>query len=144
MLNIEEIQKVLPHRFPFLLIDRIVELEPGVRVVALKNVTYNEDFFSGHFPGQPVMPGVLITEAMAQASIMLFYGSKSKLEGKKLVYYLGSVKVRFSHPVTPGDQLMITIEPVKMVSMAGIVKATARVGDKEVASGELSFAAKEL
>lgn len=144
MLNIEEIQKVLPHRFPFLLIDRIVELEPGVRVVALKNVTYNEDFFSGHFPGQPVMPGVLITEAMAQASIMLFYGSKSKLEGKKLAYYLGSTKIRFSHPVIPGDQLMITIEPIKMLSMAGIVKATARVADKEVASGELSFAAKEL
>jgi len=144
MLNIEDIRKVLPHRFPFLLIDRIVELDPNVKVVALKNVSYNEDYFSGHFPGQPVMPGVLIIEAMAQASIMLLYGSKNKLEGKKLAYYLGSTKIRFSYPVTPGDQLMITIEPVKMVSMAGIVKATARVGDKEVASGELSFAAKEL
>ncbi len=143
MLNIEEIFKILPQRFPFVMIDRILELEPKKKVVAIKNISFNEEFFGGHFPGKPIMPGVLIIEAMAQASIILFYESKDVLKEKNMIYYLGAVKVRFSHPVTPGDQLKLVIEPLKILSNAAIVKAQAFVGDKEVASGELSFVAKE-
>jgi 3-hydroxyacyl-[acyl-carrier-protein] dehydratase len=142
-LDIEEIRKILPQRYPFLMIDRVLELEAGKKIVALKNVSFNEEYFSGHFPEQPIMPGILIIEAMAQASIILFYGSQNSEQNKKLSYYLGSVKVRFLHPVIPGDQLKITIEPLKMLSNAGIVKARAAVGDKEIAVGEISFMAKE-
>ena len=143
MLNYEEIIKILPQRYPFLMIDRVLELEPGKKVVAVKNVSFNEEFFAGHFPGQPIMPGVLIIEAMAQASIVLFYGENS-LAKKRMNYYLGSVKVRFLHPVFPGDQLKIVIEPVKVISGAAIVKAQAFVEEKEVAGGEISFIAKEV
>jgi len=143
MLNYEEIIKILPQRYPFLMIDRVLELEPGKKVVAVKNVSFNEGFFAGHFPGQPIMPGVLIIEAMAQASIVLFYGETSPAK-KKMNYYLGSVKVRFLHPVLPGDQLRIVIEPVKVISGAAIVKAQAFVEEKEVAGGEISFIAKEI
>jgi len=125
------------------MIDRVLELEPGKKVVAVKNVSFNEEFFAGHFPGQPIMPGVLIIEAMAQASIVLFYGENS-LAKKRMNYYLGSVKVRFLHPVFPGDQLKIVIEPVKVISGAAIVKAQAFVEEKEVAGGEISFIAKEV
>jgi beta-hydroxyacyl-ACP dehydratase FabZ len=142
MLDIQEIEKILPQRFPFLMIDRILELEPDKKVVAIKNVTYNEGFFAGHFPGRPIMPGVLIIEAMAQASIMLFYGHK-KAADKKLSYYLGSVKMRFLAPVFPGDQLKITIEPVKILSHAAIVNAVARVEEKDVARGEIVVSIKE-
>jgi beta-hydroxyacyl-ACP dehydratase FabZ len=125
------------------MIDRVTELEPGERLVAIKNVTYNEEFFTGHFPAKPIMPGVLIIEAMAQASIVLFYGTKKEEADKKLSYYLGSVKIRFLHPVVPGDQLKIVVEPLKMLSHAAIAKAQGFVLDKEVASGEISFIAKE-
>jgi len=141
MFNIEEIQKILPQRFPFLMIDRVLELEPQKKVVAVKNVSFNEGFFSGHFPGKPVMPGVLIIEAMAQSSIMLFYSGQQ--EDRKRSYYLGAVKVKFTNPVFPGDQLKITVEAVKVISNAALVNATACVGDKEIAKGELSFSAKE-
>ena len=143
MYNIEEIQKILPHRFPFLMIDRVTELEPGKRVVAIKNVSFNEGFFEGHFPGRPIMPGVLIIEAMAQASIMLFSAGQDLKQEKKATYYLGAAKVRFLNPVSPGDQLRLTIEPVKLLSNAAIVNAVAHVQDKEVARGELSFSVKE-
>jgi len=162
MLNIEEILKVLPQRMPFVMIDRVVEFDPGKKVVAIKNVTFNEYFFSGHFPGKPVMPGVLIIEAMAQSSIMLFYPhtnfTKDKLKNTEIgvgvytpdpqvskdkpAYYLTASKVRFFHPVVPGDQLKIIIDPIKLISSAGIVKASVFVGDKEVAGGELTFTKK--
>lgn len=141
MFNIEEIQKILPQKFPFLMIDRVLELTPGKKVVAIKNVTINEEFFGGHFPGNPVMPGVLIIEAMAQAAIMLFC-QPDKPAAEKNTYYLGSVKVKFTHPVSPGDQLKVTVEPVKVIASAGIVNALAEVGDKEIARGELSFSIK--
>ena len=143
MLNYKEIIKILPQRYPFLMIDRVLELEPGKKVVAVKNVSFNEEFFAGHFPGQPIMPGVLIIEAMAQASIVLFYGENSSAK-KRMSYYLGSVKVRFLHPVFPGDQLKIVVEPIKVISGAAIVKAQAFVEEKEVAGGEISFIAKEV
>lgn len=143
MLSIEEIQKILPQRFPFLMIDKVTELVVAEKIVALKNVSINEGFFAGHFPSRPIMPGVLIIEAMAQASIMLFYSNLSSTEGSKMDYYLGSVKMRFLHPVFPGDQLIIIITPIKLISNVGLVNAVAKVRDKEVARGELSFSAKK-
>jgi len=141
-LNIEEIQKALPQRYPILMIDRVVELERNKKVVAIKNVTINESYFGGHFPEEPVMPGVLIIEAMAQASIMLFYSAEKENSVKEQSYYLGSVKVRFLNPVFPGDQLKITVTPVKVISSAAIVNAVAEAGNKEVAKGELTFSVK--
>lgn len=143
MLDIDQIQDILPQRFPFLMIDRVLELDPGKKVVAVKNVSINEQFFGGHFPGNPVMPGVLIIEAMAQASIVLFASMKNISSEKKMVYYLGNVKMRFLNPVKPADQLRITITPIKMFSSIAIVEAQAMVGDKEIAKGEISLSAKE-
>jgi len=143
MLSIEEIQRILPHRYPFLLIDRIIEHEPGKKVVALKNVSINEGFFGGHFPDSPVMPGVLLIEAMAQASILLFYAGGQAGGGKPASYYLGAVKARFLQPVYPGDQARITVEPIKLTSGGGIVAASVVVGNKECARGELTLGVKE-
>jgi len=126
-----------------LMIDGVLELDPGKKIVALKNVSMNEPFFGGHFPGEPIMPGVMMVEAMAQASIMLFSGITPGAASRNTLYYLSSVKMRFLHPVVPGDQLKIAIEPVKIISTAGIVKAQAFVADKEVACGELSFVATQ-
>jgi len=140
--DIKEIQKVLPQTYPFLMIDRIVEFEPKKRIVALKNVSYNEQFFSGHFPGMPVMPGVLIVEGMAQAAIMLFAKSYPEELKKGTLYYLGKVEIKFAIPVFPGDQLKIEIKPLKILAMMGIVNAEAFVGKKLVAHGRLSFVAK--
>lgn len=141
MLRNVDIGKILPQRYPFLMIDRVLELEPGKKIVALKNVSMNEPFFPGHFPGKPIMPGVMMVEAMAQASIILFSANTQGDASSKTHYYLGAVKMRFLHPVVPGDQLKIFIEPVKIISTAGIVKAQAFVAEKEVACGELSFMA---
>jgi len=142
MLNIEEIQKILPQKFPFLMIDRVLELEPGKKITALKNISINEGFFAGHFPEMPVMPGVLIIEAMAQAAIIMLYSAQEAAEGKRPSYYLGSVKARFLSPLTAGDQLKIEVEPIKIISGAGIVKAKAESAGKEVATAELSFSVK--
>lgn len=144
MLNIEELLNILPQRFPFLMVDRVIELDPGKRVVAVKNVSVNEQFFSGHFPGAPIMPGVLIIEAMAQSAIVLFYTKKDSGQNKKRAYYIGNVKVRFLNPVYPGDQLRITVSPLKMLSSVAIVQVSAEVSGKEVAKGEISLSAKEL
>ncbi len=141
-LSTQEIQKIVPHRFPFLLIDRVVDLRPGEKLVALKNVSINEQFFVGHFPEEKVMPGVLLIEAMAQAGCVYFYYSKN-IRDKSLVYYLAKVQSRFSAPVVPGDQLRIEVEPVKLLAKAGFVRARAFVGDKRVAEAELGFSVKE-
>ncbi len=142
-LDICEIQKILPHRYPFLLIDRVVELEPNERLVAIKNVSVNEAFFQGHFPEEKVMPGVLITEAMAQAGCIYFYYSKNK-QGKKLIYYLGKIAIKFFVPVVPGDQLRIEVTTVKLMRDVGILEGNAFVGDKKVAGGEIVFSTKEM
>ena len=112
MLDVVAIQKLLPHRFPFLLIDRVVELD-GDKVVALKNVTINEPFFAGHFPGAPIMPGVLIVEAMAQAGGVLAMTSIGEQAAGKLVYFMGIDKVKFRKPVVPGDQLRLEVTPLR-------------------------------
>jgi len=112
MLDVVAIQKLLPHRFPFLLIDRVVELEAD-KVVALKNVTINEPFFAGHFPGAPIMPGVLIVEAMAQAGGVLALSTLGPDAAGKLVYFMGIDKVKFRRPVVPGDQLRLEVTPLR-------------------------------
>ncbi|MCB9772068.1 MAG: 3-hydroxyacyl-ACP dehydratase FabZ [Candidatus Omnitrophica bacterium] len=142
-MNILEIQKVIPHRFPFLLIDRILDLRPNEKLVALKNVSINEPFFVGHFPGEKVMPGVLIVEAMAQACCVYFYYSKN-LQGKDLIYYLARVEAKFTTPVVPGDQLRIEVTTVKLLARAGFLKAQAFVKDKVVAEAEIGFGVKEV
>ncbi|HUV03765.1 MAG TPA: 3-hydroxyacyl-ACP dehydratase FabZ [Armatimonadota bacterium] len=138
MLDVKEIQSILPHRYPFLLVDRILELEPGRRAVGLKNVTINEAFFEGHFPGHAVMPGVLVLEAMAQVGGVLLL-SMTGNEGK-LAYFGGMDKVRFRKPVMPGDVLITEVELLKNRGGIGKVKATGRVGRQIAAEGEFIFA----
>jgi beta-hydroxyacyl-ACP dehydratase FabZ len=112
--DIQKIMEILPHRYPFLLIDRIIDLVPGEKVTALKNVTINEPFFQGHFPGQPVMPGVLIIEAMAQAGGVLACESRTTDRYGQLIYFMGMDKVRFRKPVVPGDQIIFTAKILKL------------------------------
>ncbi|HAA89291.1 MAG: 3-hydroxyacyl-[acyl-carrier-protein] dehydratase FabZ [Thermoanaerobacterales bacterium 50_218] len=138
VLEIEEIQKIIPHRYPFLLVDRIVELEEGKRAVGVKNVTVNEPFFQGHFPGYPVMPGVLIVEAMAQVGAVALL-KKQEYQGK-IPLFAGIDKVRFRHQVRPGDQLRIEVEFLKIKGTVGKGRGAAYVGDQLVAEGELMFA----
>ena len=135
--DIQEIMNHLPHRYPFLLVDRILEIVRGERIVALKNVTVNEPFFQGHFPGNPIMPGVLIVEAMAQAGGLLI--SKSMPDGKRIgyVFFMGMDKVRFRKPVIPGDQLIFDLKIINKRSKAAKVSAIAKVDEKLVAEAEL-------
>ena len=142
-LNINDIKKILPHREPFLFIDEVVELEEGKRAVAIKNITGKEDFFKGHFPGKPVMPGVLIIEAMAQTAIILANSILPENEDKKYIYYLGKSTARFLKPVLPICQLKLTATPLKIIGESGIVKTEAFVGNEIVARGEISFGRKE-
>lgn len=127
LLDTRRIMEMLPHRFPMLLIDRVLEVAPNERAVALKNVTINEDFFNGHFPGAPVMPGVLIIEAMAQTAAALVVHSVGKeLEGK-LVYFMAIDEAKFRKPVTPGDQLLIHVQRVQNRRNVWKFKGEARV-----------------
>src|SRR5688572_22667796 len=136
MLNIQEIMKLLPHRYPMLLVDRILELEEGKRVVGLKNVTANEQYFQGHFPGSPVMPGVLIIESMAQCGAILFM--KDILDREKKLFYFGGIdKARFRKPVVPGDQLILEVISLHRRANTAKLQGTARVGDAVVAEAEL-------
>lgn len=142
-LEIPDIQKIIPHRFPFLMIDRILECRPNEKLVAVKNVSVNEHYFRGHFPGEQVMPGVLIIEAMAQAGCVYFYYSKN-LQEKSLIYYLAKAEARFHHPVIPGDQLIIEVSTVKLMPKAGFVQCKAFVGEKLMAEAEIGFGIKEV
>ncbi len=135
MLDIKEIQSILPHRYPFLLIDRILELEKGKRARGLKNVTINEPFFLGHFPGHPIMPGVLIIEAMAQVGGVLAF--KSADVTNKVVYFMGIDNARFRKPVFPGDTLLITVGVTKSRGTIWVFKGEAHVGENLVAEAEL-------
>jgi beta-hydroxyacyl-ACP dehydratase FabZ len=135
--DIGAIMQLLPHRYPFLLVDRILELTPGDRVVALKNVTINEPFFQGHFPGRPIMPGVLIIEAMAQAGGILANESAPTGQKGRLIYFMGMDKVRFRKPVVPGDQIILEAKLLKLRSKAAKMFGTATVGGQLAAEAEL-------
>jgi len=137
MIEIKEIMHILPHAYPFLLVDRIIEVDPGKRIVGIKNITYNEPFFPGHFPGRPIMPGVLIIEAMAQTAGLLVFKSIPEEEGEKLVYFLGIDHFRFRKPVIPGDQLRLELEITKHRQSIWGFKGKALVDGKLVAEGEL-------
>jgi len=137
MLDINEIMKILPHRYPFLLVDRIVELETGKRIVGAKNVTVNEPFFPGHFPGHPVMPGVLIIEAMAQVAAILAYVSSDESVRSKVTYFVGIDNARFRKPVVPGDQLRLELEAVGCKRGIWTFSGRVQVADKLVAEAEL-------
>jgi beta-hydroxyacyl-ACP dehydratase FabZ len=139
-LSLEEIQRVLPHRYPFLLVDRIISLELGQRVVGVKNVSVNEPFFQGHFPGRPIMPGVLIIEAMAQVGGILALLSTPENLGNPAIFLLGVDKVRFRQPVVPGDQLRLEVESVRSGKKFWKMKAQAFVDQTLVAEGELMAA----
>lgn len=135
--NIQEIMNFLPHRYPFILVDRIEELIPDKKVVALKNVTINEPFFQGHFPGTPIMPGVLIVEAMAQAGGVLASASLPQEKQGALIYFMGIDKVKFRKPVVPGDQLVIEVQILKQRLKAIKMSGVAFVDKKLVAEAEL-------
>jgi len=135
--DILEIMNLLPHRYPFLLVDRILELEKGKTIKALKNVTINEPFFQGHFPAEPIMPGVLILEAMAQAGGVLGLKSTSKEKGQMLMYFMGIDKVKFRKPVVPGDQLILDVEILRQRKTTFRMKGIAIVNNKIVAEAEL-------
>ncbi|MDA8354596.1 MAG: 3-hydroxyacyl-ACP dehydratase FabZ [Firmicutes bacterium] len=140
-LDAKQIQEVIPHRYPFLLVDRVLECQPGERAVGLKNVTVNEPFFQGHFPGYPVMPGVLIVEALAQVGAVSVL-SKEENRGK-LAFFAGIEKCRFRGQVKPGDTLTLEVEMLRLRGSLGKGKGVARVGDQVVAEGELMFALQE-
>jgi 3-hydroxyacyl-[acyl-carrier-protein] dehydratase len=138
MLDIGQIQEIIPHRPPFLFVDRILELEAGVRAVGLKNVTMNEPFFAGHFPGHPVMPGVIIVEALAQVGAVAIL-SVEENRGK-LAFFAGIDGFRFRGQIGPGDTLRLVVEIARLKGRIGKGQAAAYVGDQKVAEGELMFA----
>lgn len=138
MFGMQEIQETLPHRYPFLLVDRILEMELGKCVVGVKNVTINEPFFSGHFPGHPIMPGVLILEAMAQVGGFLLMRSLDARAEKKVMYFTGIEKAKFRRPVVPGDQIRFELKILQLRRQVCRMRGEAFVEGKLVAEAELS------
>jgi 3-hydroxyacyl-[acyl-carrier-protein] dehydratase len=144
-IDIHQILKRLPHRYPILLVDRVLEFEAGKRIRALKNVTINEEFFVGHFPHRPVMPGVLMLEALAQAAALLGFMTHDITPDDKTVYYFAGIDAaRFKRPVEPGDQLILEIETLRMKSSIWKFKARALVGDELAVEAELLMAIHKL
>jgi 3-hydroxyacyl-[acyl-carrier-protein] dehydratase len=138
VMDIHQVLKKLPHRYPFLLIDRVIELEKGVRIKALKNVTMNEPHFTGHFPARPVMPGVLILEAMAQAAAILSFATEgTELDDKTVYYFAGIDGARFKRPVEPGDQLVLDVAIDRVKASIYKYSAKAYVGDDVVCEAQL-------
>lgn len=137
MLDINDIMKILPHRYPFLLVDRIVEIEEGKRCVGIKNVTINEPFFQGHFPGHPIMPGVLIVEAMAQVGGMLLMGTVEDPDSK-VVYFMSLDNVKFRKPVKPGDQLRFELEMMQVRGKICRMQGVAKVDGEVVCEAEMA------
>ena len=135
--DIQSIMELLAHRYPFLLIDRVIKVVPGDKITVLKNVTINEPFFQGHFPGRPIMPGVLIIEAMAQAGGILAYLTGSVEQRNRLIYFMGMDKVRFRKPVVPGDQIILEAKILKFRSKAAKMCGIATVDNQMVAEAEL-------
>jgi 3-hydroxyacyl-[acyl-carrier-protein] dehydratase len=136
MMDIKEIQKFLPHRYPFLLVDRIIEIEPGTKAIGIKNLTINEEFFQGHFPGQPIMPGVLIIEAMAQVAGILAFHSGATVG--KSVYFMSIEKAKFRRPVIPGDQLRIDTHILQQRGNVWRFSGSATVEGKVAAEAEFT------
>ena len=136
MMDVLEIQRLLPHRFPFLLVDRVVELLPGERLVAYKNVSAGEPFFQGHFPGHPVMPGVLVLEALAQASAILCYSSTGFDPARKVTYLMAIDGARFRRPVVPGDRLQLDVTVLRLKSVVVKSRGVATVDGQVVAEAE--------
>jgi len=136
-MDVQAIMQHIPHRYPFLLVDRILELEPNKRVVGLKNVSMNEPFFQGHFPGTPIMPGVLILEAMAQTSGVLAIASMEKSGKNALMYFMGLDQVKFRKMVVPGDQLIMELEVLKQRAKVMKLAGTAKVDGQVVAEAQL-------
>ena len=136
-MDIQAIMQHIPHRYPFLLVDRILELEPNKKVVGLKNVTMNEPFFQGHFPGTPIMPGVLILEAMAQTGGVLAIASMEKSGKNALMYFMGLDQVKFRKMVVPGDQLIMELEVLKQRAKVMKLAGTAKVDGQVVAEAQL-------
>lgn len=141
--DLERIKSVLPHREPFLFIDEIIAIEGTQKIVAVKNVKKDEDYFRGHFLGNPLMPGVLLTEAMAQASIVLYSVAKPDIANSHPDYYLGKIKSEFFYPVYPGDKLIIEATKVKFLDYAGIADAMTKVNSKIVAKANIVFSVKK-
>ena len=139
-MDIKEIIRLLPHRYPFLLVDRVLEGKKGKSMVGLKNVSMNEPFFQGHFPSEPIMPGVLILEGMAQVGGLLAFYSLPEMIGEKLIYFAGIDKVRFRLPVVPGDQLIYEMEVIKHKGKIWKMAGTAKVEDKVAAEAEFMAA----
>lgn len=143
-MQIKEILNCLPHRYPFLLIDRVLSCEAGKNIVAVKNVAINEPFFQGHFPGNPIMPGVMILEAMAQAAAILSFQTNNRDSTRNLLYYfVGIDNARFKKPVIPGDQLVLDVAIVRSVRGIGKFDARARVGETLVSEAQLMCTIKE-
>jgi 3-hydroxyacyl-[acyl-carrier-protein] dehydratase len=144
-LDIHEIKNYLPHRYPFLLLDKVISVEPDEKLVALKNVTINEPFFQGHFPHRPVMPGVLILEALAQASaIFASFGVEDIDIENRVYYFTGIDKARFKKPVEPGDQIIIEVKIIRRIKNMWKCEGVATVDGQKVASAELMFTYKDL
>ncbi len=139
--DIKKIMEFLPHRYPFLLVDRIIEMEADTRIVGIKNVTINEPFFTGHFPGEPVMPGVLLIEAMAQVGAVMVLSQPDNLG--KIVYLAAVDKAKFRRPVTPGDQLRIEVKLSAIRHSIGKGFASVHVGDEPAAEAVLTFAVQK-
>lgn len=142
-MDIRKILDLLPHRYPFILVDRVLEITPGEQITALKNVTVNEPFFQGHFPEKPIMPGILLVEAMGQAGGLLYMASIPEAERNVLFYFMGADKVRFRQPVVPGDQVILDAKLLNQRKRAVKMEAQARVGDRVVAQAELLAAIGE-
>lgn len=144
-IDIHEILRLLPHRYPFLLVDRVVDMEPGKRITALKNVTINEPFFNGHFPHRPVMPGVLMLEAMAQVAALLSFKSEHVVPDENSVYYFAAIDgARFKRPVEPGDQLIVEIEFDRVKGGISKFRGKARVGDELACEAQLMCAMRRI
>lgn len=142
VIMVDELMKVIPHRYPFLFVDRIIEVEEGKRIVGIKNVTINEPYFEGHFPGHPIMPGVLIIEAMAQVGGVLLMGGMTEAEAK-VVYFMSLDNVKFRRPVRPGDQLRFELEITQIRGRVCKMRGVAKVEGDIVAEADMAAMVRE-
>ena len=143
LLNIDKIKEILPQREPFLFVDRVLSIDANAKVlVAARQFTLDDYFFKGHFPGNPIVPGVIITEAIAQAGIILYSFRKPEIAKKHPNYYLGKTKAEFKYPVYPGDLMIMEVTCLKLIDTAGILEGIAKVNDKLVAKAEIAFGVK--